>query len=135
MSFLRITRESRRTAITVGTSSAASSTLRLEGAAAGTLHVINPSTAASVLRVFGAADDSTFRALYSADGAESAITLARVSGTAVISEGGTTATATVYTATSAVYPLPDQAFALRFARIVADADLGTAAQVCVSIKT
>lgn len=135
MSFLRISRESRRTLIAVATSSAGSSTLRLEGAAAGMLYVMNPSTAASVLRVFGSADGESFRALFGADGAESTITLSRMSGTAVISEGGTTATATVYTAASAVYPLPDQAFALRFARIVADADLGTAAQVSVSIKT
>lgn len=133
MSEILIRRRNRVRPVTIGTSSSTSSTLWLDDTAGAVVMLDTPSTAATVLRMYGSADGLTFSELYN-DGAAATITLFRQSGTATETVGTATAEITVYTAQGGCYAMPESAFAFRAVRIVSDADLGPAAAAHVAAK-
>lgn len=115
MSEARIHRYTQHVAVVASTATSQGTTIRLDDAAGMMVSVAGASTAATRLAVYGSHDDVTYAAVHGSDGAAAEVVL--VSGT------------------SATYPLPDAAFALRYVRLVADADLGTGASVTVSVKS
>jgi hypothetical protein len=136
MSEAKITRRVRNVSVTIGTSSSTSSTIRFDDVAGGILHLGEPSSSVTQISVFGAtAEDGTFAPVHDVSGAAATITVARQSGTTVETVGTTTVTVNVFTALSNAYPLPDAGFAMRFVRLVADADVGEAATTVVSLKS
>lgn len=135
MSTFTIHRRQRSHAITVGTAVAQSSTIRFDEVAGAAVLVNNPSTAVSVLRVYGSWNDEAFSQLFDSSGSEATISIFRLSGTAVDTVGTATVQITIYTAQNATYSLPDSVFPLTFLRLVADANLGTAATVSISAKS
>ena len=129
MSETNVRRASRSLSVTVGTTWSTSTTFPTAGMSglAVTIHG-TPSSAATVLSVFGSDDAVTFRELVGGT-----ITLAR------ITDG------TSFTGVSACYSLPVSGFDERarleptvvvpFGRLVSDAELGTGVNVVVSLKS
>jgi hypothetical protein len=134
VSEILIRRRHRIHGMTIGTATSSSTSLPLDDAAGAVVLLSTPSTSATLLRVYGSADDVTFGQVNDA-GAAATITLSRQTGTAVETVGTTTSTITVYTANAAAYALPDAAFGLRSVRLVADADLGAAANAHAVTKS
>jgi hypothetical protein len=135
MSDITIRRRQRAHEVTVGTAVAKSSTIRFDEMAGAAVIVKDPSTAVSLLRVFGSWNDEGYAQLFDSSGSEATIPISRLSGTAVETVGTTTVQITIYTAQNAAYALPDSAFPLTFLRLVADAEIGTAATVLISAKS
>lgn len=135
MSEILIRRRLRSTDLHVGTVVSDSTTLRFDDMAGGSVVVSGINTAVTKFRVYGAANDSQYRELYEASGQASAITVARLSGTAVETVGTATVEVTVYTAIDATYAMPDAAYPLRYVRLVADAEVGQSATVAAVAKS
>lgn len=135
MSEIQFTRRSRWKPLTIGTASSSSSTVSLANMAGGAVMLSAPSTAATVLRVYGSVDGTTFSQLYGSDGAEAAVSLFRVSGTAVETVGEATQEITVYTAVAGAYAVPDSVFSLRYIRLVSDAEIGGGTQIVFASKS
>lgn len=116
VSELFIRRKSRRQAVTIGTTSSTSSTIRFDDGRSGALHLANASTAVASLTVW-AADlaDGPYGPLVDADGAVVAVGI----GTAAV----------------ACYALPDVVGLAHFVRLVADQDIGTAATASINVKS
>lgn len=107
MSEIVIRRRARAQAVTIGTSTASASTLRMDDMAAGTLHVVGLSTAVASIALWAApAPDGPYAAVMAADGSAVEITTT--------------------TALPACYALPDAVHGLHWLRLLADADVGTA---------
>lgn len=103
-----IRRRGRSQICTIGTTTSTASTIRTDDMAAGTLHVTGLSTAVASIELWAAAaPDGPYAALMSADGSAVEITTT--------------------TAQPACYALPDAVHGLHWLRLVADADVGTAA--------
>jgi|OM-RGC.v1.028695538 hypothetical protein len=116
MAELKILRRSKSHAINVGTNVIGSTSCRLEDAAIGIVIVRSASTAATSLEVWaGHAADETFVPLADSDGNSVAIAL--------------------NTTGDHAYSLPLAAAGARHFKLVANAALGTAASVSVSIKS
>jgi hypothetical protein len=135
MNEITIRRRQRVHAVAVGTVASDSTTLRFDDMAGASIFVADPSTAATVLRVYGSFDDATYRQLHDDTGAAATITLSRLSGTAVETVGTATQEITVFTAVPAAYSIPAAAYPLRYVRLVADSDLGSAATVVFASKS
>jgi len=135
MSTITIARRQRAYSLKIGTAAAQSSPIRFDDMAGAAVSLTNPSTAATVLRVYGSVDDEAYAAVFDSSGGEVTIPIARLSGTAVETVGTTTQTITIFTALNAIYPLPDAAFPIPLVRLVSDHELGTAATVFVSTKS
>jgi hypothetical protein len=136
MSEVHIRRRTRQQTVAIGTTVDASSTVRFDDMAGGILHLGSPSSAVSSIAVFGSHEAATdFREVRDASGGPATIRVARQQGTAVATIGTTTAVVSVYTAMSNAYALPDVGHGLPFLRLVADADVGTAAESSVSLKS
>jgi hypothetical protein len=135
MSTIAISRRQRAYVVKIGTAAAQSTPIRFDDMAGAAVALANPSTAATVLRVYGSVDDDAYAAVFDSAGGQATIPITRLSGTAVETVGTTTQTITVFTAVNAVYALPDAAFPIPFVRLVSDHDLGTAAIVFVSTKS
>ena len=99
--------------LTVGTAASGSSSMLMADMAAGVV-IVSGITATCTLTVFGSHDGATFRALYGFDGAAATL--------AVPADGG-------------AMTLPDAVYPLRFVKLVSGTDLGTAANVVISLKS
>ena len=136
MSEIHIRRRTRQQAVVIGTAASESSTLRVDDMAGGILHLGSPSSAVTAISIFGSHEAATdFREVRDDSGAPATIRVARQQGTAVGTIGTTTAVVNVFTGMSNAYALPDAVHGLPFLRLVADADVGTAAESSVSLKS
>ncbi len=99
--------------VSVSTTVASSTTLDMRDMAAGMVHVSDV-TGPVTIAVYGSGDSTSFVPLYSHDGQAATITVPASGGSA---------------------PLPDEAYALRYVRLVAVAELGTAATTVASLKS
>ncbi len=115
MSHVRIRRELKWLPVVVSTDASSSTTIRTNNAAGAVVEIADRDTTATRVAVFGSTDDTSYRAVYGSDGVAAEIVLG--------------------SATSAAYALPDAAYGCSFVRLVADADLGTAAVCTVSVKS
>ncbi len=114
MSHVRVHRESRTVSVTVGTSSATSTSLRASGFAGGVVDVSGV-TASATMTLFGSADGGvTFAPVHGVDGAALTVT--------VPADGG-------------MVSLPDAPHGLTFMRLVSGTDLGTTTTVSVTMKS
>ena len=113
MSHVRIKHESRSHGITVGTAVADSTVFRMAEHAGGVIHVSGV-TDTHTLAVYGSHDGDTYRAVHWNDGQAATI--------AVPADGG-------------VCALPDAAYPLRLVKLVSGTDLGTAANVTITLKS
>jgi len=98
---------------TVGTAVALSTSIHVGDMAAGMIHVAGVTSTHSVA-LYASTDGTEFRALYGFDGQPATATIPADGGAVV---------------------LPDELFALRFAKLVSATDLGTAASVSISLKS
>lgn len=118
MSEYKIKRKTRSFTITLGTATAAATTLRADDMAGGIISVGTMLTASSTLQCWGAvAEAGPYRRIYGADGSAADITLAPS------------------TADGRVYSLPDAVFAVPFVRIVSGATNSTGTVGVVSFKS
>lgn len=118
MSEYKIKRKTRQFAITLGTATAAATTLRADDMAGGVISVGTMVTASATLQCWGAVDEAgPYRRVYGADGSAADITLAPST-----SEGR-------------VYSLPDAVFAVPYVRIVSGATSSTGTVGIVSFKS
>ena len=118
MSEYKIKRKVRSFSITLGTATAAATTLRLDDMAGGIVSVGTMLTSASTLQMFGAtAEAGPYRRVYAADGSAADVTLAPS------------------TADGRIYSLPDAAYALPFVRIVSGNTFATAVPAVVNLKS
>ena len=118
MSEVRIKRRVRNVSVTLLTSTASVTTLRLDDMAGAAISVGTMVTASSTLQCWGAISESgPFRRLYKADGSAADITLAPS------------------TADGRVYALPDEVFALPFVKIVSGATNSTGTVGVVTFKS
>jgi hypothetical protein len=115
VSIVKLRRELKWLPVSIGTATSSSSSIRTTDAAGMAVEIAERETAATRVAVFASHDDTSYRSLYGADGAAAEIVLG--------------------TATSGVHALPEAAFACSFVRLVADAELGTAAVCRVSFKS
>ncbi len=115
MSIVTVRRELKWHTVSIGTATASSSSIRTRDAAGMAVEIAGRDTAATRVAVFASHDDTSYRSLYGPDGAAVELVL------------GTT--------TNGVYAVPDAAYACSFVRLVADAELGTAAVCRVSFKS
>ena len=113
MSAMTFTRRTRSRDITVGPAAAVSTSVDMGDMAAGMVHVSGVTSTATIA-VYGSGDGVTFVPLHAHDGQPATI--------AVQADGSSA-------------PLPDAAYALRYVRLVASDELGTAAAVEVSLKS
>jgi hypothetical protein len=98
--------------LTVGTASATSSSMLMADIAAGSVIVDGVASSRS-LAVYGSTDGATFVPLYGHDGQAATMSVPAGGGECV---------------------MPDAVHPLRYIRLVADSDLGTAASVRLSLK-
>ena len=99
--------------LTVATAASGSTSMLMADMAAGVV-IVSGTTANCTLTVYGSHDGATFRALYGFDGAAATL--------AVPADGG-------------AMTLPDAVYPLRFVKLVSGTDLGTAANVVISLKS
>ena len=99
--------------LTVGTASATSSSMLMADIATGSV-IVDGVTSSHSLAVYGSTDGTTFVPLYGHDG-QAAVML--------VPEGG------------GECAMPDAVHPLRYIRLVASSELGTAASVIVSLNT
>jgi hypothetical protein len=118
MSEIKIKRRVRSVQVTLGTATAAATTIRVDDMAGGCISVGTMVTASSTLQCWGSiAETGPYRRIYGADGSAADITLAPS------------------TADGRVYSLPDAVFALPFVRIVSGATNSTGTVGVVSFKS
>jgi hypothetical protein len=118
MSEIKIKRRVRSVSVTLGTATAAATTIRVDDMAGGCISVGTMVTASSTLQCWGSiAETGPYRRIYGADGSAADITLAPS------------------TADGRVYSLPDAVFALPFVRIVSGATNSTGTVGVVSFKS
>ena len=118
MSEYKIKRKTRSFTITLGTATAAATTLRADDMAGGIISVGTMVTASATLQCWGSiAEDGPYRRVYGADGSAADITLAPS------------------TSDGRIYSLPDAVFAVPFVRIVSGATNSTGTVGIVSFKS
>jgi len=118
MSEYKIKRKTRQFTITLGTATAAATTLRADDMAGGVISCGTMSTAAASLQCWGAvAEAGPYRRIYDASGAAADITLVPS------------------TTDGRVYSLPDAVFAVPFVRIVSGGTNSTGTVGVVSFKS
>ena len=118
MSEIKIRRRSRDLPITLHTTTALATTIRMEDFAGGVVEFGTMSTAATTLQMWGASNESgPCRQLYKADGSAATITLAPS------------------TAVGRMYALPDEVFAVPFLEIVSATTNSTGTAGIVSLKS
>jgi hypothetical protein len=110
---VKIKHLSRSQTVTVGTSTAASTSARCDDMAAGVV-VVSGHTASATFTVWASPNDSSFAIVYGSDGAGSTITIP---------------------APAAVVALPDAVFGVPFVRLTSDSALSTAASVVIGVKS
>ena len=113
MSELLCSHRTRNLPVTVGTA-VQSSTAMLMGDMAAGMVIVEGVTVTHTLTVYGSSDGTTFAPLYGHDGQAAAMPVAADGGACV---------------------MPDAVYPLRFVKLVADASLGTAATVVISLKS
>ena len=107
------TRRTQTVAVEAGTNTATSTPFLMADFAGGCL-VVSGVTATATLALFGSSDGVQFAPLYNADG-----------------QAATCAVA----ATGGAIEMPDSCYPLRYVKLVADNQLGTAASVVVALKS
>ena len=118
MSHVRIKRYERTVNITLHTTTALATTLRIEDMAGAAVSFGTMSTNASTLQVWGcAAETGTYSRLYKADGSVADVTLSPSS------------------TVGRIYSLPDEIFALPFIKIVSGTTNSTGTTGVVMFKT
>lgn len=118
MSEYKIKRKTRTFSITLGTATAAATTLRADDMAGAVISVGTMVTAAATLQCWGSVDEAgPFRRVYGADGSVADITLAPS------------------TADGRVYSLPDALFAVPYVKIVNGTTAATGTVGIVSFKS
>jgi hypothetical protein len=118
MSEIKIKRRVRSVSITLGTATAAATTIRVDDMAGGCISVGTMVTASSTLQCWGSiAETGPYRRIYGADGSAADVTLAPS------------------TADGRVYSLPDAVFAVPYVRIVSGATNSTGTIGVVSFKS
>ena len=118
MNEAEIKRRTRQFTITLGTATAAATTLRCDDMAGGVISCGTMSTASATLQCWGAVDEAgPYRRVYGADGSAADITLVPS------------------TADGRVYALPDAVFAVPFVRIVSGGTNSTGTVGVVSFKS
>lgn len=118
MSEFKMRRRSRQVPITLHTSTASATTLRMEDFAGAVVDLGTMSTNASTLQMWAAsADTGTFRRVYKVDGSVADVTLAPS------------------TAAGRVYALPDEIFACPFVKIVSGTTNSTGTSGIVTLKS
>lgn len=110
---IRIQRQTMVQRITVGTSTASSTSARFDDAAGGSI-VVKGNTASATLTVWASQDDATFAPLAGADGAAATLTLP---------------------ASDAAIDVPAAAFAARYVRLVSSTPLSAGTTVTVALKS
>lgn len=113
MTFVRIQRHSKQTAVTVGTSVDSSTTMSASGRANGVVF-IGGVTASATLTIHGSMDGVTFVPLSDSSGAAATL---------------------VVPATGGAVAMPDSVFGLQAMKMTTDSALGTAATVSVVMKS
>jgi hypothetical protein len=118
MSEFKIKRRSRYVSLTLHSTTALATTLRMDDFAGAAVSLGTMSTDAASLQVFGShAEEGPYRRVYGADGSAADITLAPS------------------TNTGQVYSLPDAAFAVPFLKIVSGGTNSTGTQGVVMFKS
>lgn len=118
MSEYKIKRKTRTFSVTLGTATAAATTLRADDMAGGIISVGTMVTASATLQCWGSVDEAgPYRRVYGADGSAADITLAPS------------------TADGRVYSLPDAVFAVPYVRIVSGGTNSTGTVGIVSFKS
>lgn len=118
MSEMKIRRRSRQVTITLHTSSALATTIRMEDFAGGVIDMGTVATAASTLQIWGAsAETGTYRRVYKTDGSVADITMAPS------------------TADGRIYALPDEVFALPFVQVRSATTNSTGTVAIVTLKS
>jgi hypothetical protein len=113
MSATTLTHKTRNLPVTVGTAVASSTAMLMGDMAAGIVYV-DGVTASHTMAVYGSSDGTTFVPLYGFDGQAATVTVA--------ADGGACS-------------MPDAVYPLRFVKLVSGTDLGTAANVVISLKS
>lgn len=118
MSEIKIKRRVRNVSITLGTATAAATTIRVDDMAGGCISVGTMVTASASLQCWGAIEEAgPYRRIYGADGSAADVTLAPS------------------TAAGRIYSLPDAIFAVPYVRIVSGATNSTGTVGIVSFKS
>lgn len=118
MSEIKIKRRTRNVSITLGTATAAATTIRVDDMAGGCISVGTMVTAAATLQCWGAiAEAGPYRRIYDNSGSAADVTLAPS------------------TADGRIYSLPDAVFAVPFVKIVSGATNSTGTAGIVSFKS
>jgi hypothetical protein len=118
MSEIKIRRRSRQVSITLHTSSALATTIRMDDFAGGIVDLGTMSTASTTLQLWGAStENGTYRRVYKVDGSVADITLAPS------------------TAEGRVYALPDEVFALPYVQIRSGTTNSTGTAGIVTLKS
>ena len=113
MSELLCSHRTRNLPVTVGTA-VQSSTAMLMGDMAAGMVIVEGVTGTHTLTVYGSSDGATYAALYGFDGQAATVSVA--------ADGGACS-------------MPDAVYPLRFVKLVSGTDLGTAANVVISLKS
>jgi hypothetical protein len=118
MSEIKIRRRSRSLAVTLSTSTANATTLRLEDFAGGAIDIGTTVTAVTTLRIFAASTEvGPYRRLHDDTGDPADVVLSPS------------------TIEGRVYPLPDALFAVQFAKLLVNSTAGEGVQATVTIKS
>jgi hypothetical protein len=118
MSEFKIKRKIRAVSITLGTATAAATTIRVDDMAGGIISVGTMVTAAATLQCWGAVEESgPYRRIFGADGSAGDVTLAPS------------------TTDGRIYSLPDALFAVPYVRIVSGTTNSTGTVGVVSFKS
>lgn len=118
MSEFKIKRKIRAVSITLGTATAAATTIRVDDMAGGIISVGTMLTAAATLQCWGAVDEAgPYRRVFDSSGSAADVTLAPS------------------TSDGRIYSLPDAIFAVPFVRIVSGATNSTGTVGIVSFKS
>lgn len=118
MSEIKIKRRSRQVTITLHTTTALATSIRMEDYAGAVIDLGTMSTNAATLQMWGASSEGgTFRRLYKTDGSVADITLAPS------------------TATGRLYALPDEVFAVPYLEILSGTTNSTGSVGIVTLKS
>lgn len=118
MSEIKIKRRSRQVTITLHTTTALATSIRMEDYAGAVIDLGTMSTAAATLQMWGASSETgTYRRLYKTDGSVADITLAPS------------------TATGRLYALPDEVFAVPYLEILSGTTNSTGTVGIVTLKS
>ena len=120
MSHVTIKRYERDVAVTLYSTTALASTLRMNDMAGGLVSLATMSSSAATLQMWGSnAEDGSFRRIYKTDGSAADITLAGAAGSAA----------------GLIYSLPDEVFATTFLKIVLASTAATGTIGLVMLKS